>query len=54
MGAGSKPRISRVVSKPDSNHGTPTTAHRTLALTPAGSICCSILSYYAILITNQP
>ena len=39
-----------VVSKSDSNHGTATTAHRTLALTAAGTICCSnlSLSYYPI------
>ena len=49
-GAGSKPRISRVVSKSDSNHGTATMAHRTLGLTPAGTICHSnlSLSYYPI------
>ena len=33
-----------VVSKPDSNHGTATTTHRTLGLMPAGTICCSTLS----------
>ena len=50
-GEGSKPRIPRVVSKPNSNHGTATTAHRTLGLTPAGTICRSnlSLSYYPIL-----
>ena len=46
-GAGSNPRISRVVSKPDSDHRTATMAHRTLGLTPAGPICLS-LSYYPI------
>ena len=34
-GAGSNPRISRVVSKSDSNHRTASMAHRTLGLTPA-------------------
>ena len=43
-GAGSKPRIRRVVSKLDSDHGTATTADRTLGLPPAGTICRSILS----------
>ena len=43
-GPGSKPRISRVVSKSDSDHRTATTAHRTLGLTPAGTICHSNLS----------
>ena len=40
---GTNPRISRVVSKSDSDHGTATTAHRTLGLTPAGAICHSNL-----------
>ena len=35
---GTNPRIPRVVSKSDSDHGTATTAHRTLGLTPAGTI----------------
>ena len=43
-GEGSKPRISRVDSKSDRDHGTATTAHRTLGLTPAGTICRSNLS----------
>ena len=49
-GAGSKQRIPRVVSKPDSNHGSATTANRNLGLTPAGTICRSNLSlnYYPI------
>ena len=51
-GAGSKPRISCVVSKSDSDHGTATTVHRTLGLTPMGTICRSTLSlsHYPILI----
>ena len=49
-GEGSNPRITLVVSKSDSNHGSDTTANRTLGLTPAGTICCSnlSLSYYPI------
>ena len=49
-GAGSKARIPRVVSKPDSDHWTATTAHRTLGLTPVGTICHSnlCLSHYPI------
>ena len=43
-GAGSNPRISRVVSKSDRDHGTATTANRTLGLTPAGTISRSNLS----------
>ena len=45
--AGSNPRIPRVVSKSDiySDHGAATTAHRTLGLMPAGTICCSNLSF---------
>ena len=43
-GAGSNPRISRVVSKSDRDQGTATTAHRTLGLMPAGTICRSNLS----------
>ena len=42
-GAGSKPRISRVVSKSDRDHVSATMAHRTLGLTPAGTICHSNL-----------
>ena len=50
-GAGSKARILSVVSKSDSDHGTATTAHRTLGLTPTGTICLSnlSLSHYPIL-----
>ena len=43
-GPGTNPRIPRVVSKSDRDHGTATTAHRTLGLTPAGTICHSNLS----------
>ena len=43
-GAGSNPRISRVVSKSDRQHGTATTDNRTLGLTPAGTISHSNLS----------
>ena len=51
MAPGTKPRIPRVVSKSDSDHGT-TTAHRTLGVTPAGTICRSnlSLSHYPILL----
>ena len=47
---GSKPRIPRVVSKSDSNHWRGYYAHRTLGLTPAGTMCHSNLSlgYYPI------
>ena len=47
-GPGTNPRIPLVVSKSDSDHGTATAAHRTLGLTPAGTICRSnlSLSYY--------
>ena len=37
-GAGSKPRIPRVVSKSDRDHGTATTDNRNLGLTPAVTI----------------
>ena len=51
-GAGSKPRIDlfRVVSKPDSNHWSGYYGHRTLGLTPAGTICHSTrsLGYYPL------
>ena len=49
-GEGSNPRLPLVVSKSDSNHGMATMAHRTLGLTPAGTICHSnlSLSYYPI------
>ena len=49
-GEGSNPPITLVVSKSDSNHGSATTANRTLGLTPAGTICRSnlSLSYYPI------
>ena len=42
--------VSCVVSKADNNHGTATTAHRTLGLMPVGTICRSnlSLSYYPI------
>ena len=55
-GAGSNPHIPRVVSKSDSNHGMATTAHRTLGLTPAGTICRSnlSLSYYPIHNPHSP
>ena len=43
-GPGTNPRIPLVVSKSDSSHGTATTAHRTLGLMPAGTICRSNLS----------
>ena len=43
-GAGSKPRISRVVSKSDRDHGTATTDNRTLGLMPAVTISRSNLS----------
>ena len=41
---GSKPRIPRVVSKSDRDHGTATTDNRNLGLTPAVTICRSNLS----------
>ena len=41
------PMYTRVVSKSDSDHGTATTAQRTLGLTPAGTICRNNLSYTA-------
>ena len=56
-GAGSKPRISRVVSKSDSDHGSGYYGHRNLGLTPAVTICCSTrsLGLYPILyIVWQP
>ena len=43
-GAGSTACIPRVVSKSDSDHGTATTAHRTLGLMPVGTFCHSNLS----------
>ena len=43
-GAGSKPRISRVVFKSDRDHGTATTDNRNLGLTPAVTISHSNLS----------
>ena len=48
---GTSPRISCVVSKSDSDHGTATGEHRTLGLTPAGTICHSnlSLSHYPLL-----
>ena len=44
IGAGSNPRISRVVSKPDRDHGMATTDNRNLGLTPVGTISHSNLS----------
>ena len=41
---GSKPRIPRVVSKSDRDHGTATTDNRNLGLTPAVTISRSNLS----------
>ena len=43
-GEGSKPRIPRVVSKSDRDHGTATTDNRNLGLMPAGTISRSNLS----------
>ena len=43
-GEGSKPRIPRVVSKSDRDHGTATTDNRNLGLTPAVTISRSNLS----------
>ena len=43
-GEGSKPRIPRVVSKSDSDHGSATMAHRTLELTPAGILFAIVTS----------
>ena len=43
-GAGSNPRISRVVSKSDRDHRTATTDNRTLGLKPADTICRRNLS----------
>ena len=43
-GPGTNPRIPLVVSKSDSDHGTATTAHRTLGLMPACTISRSNLS----------
>ena len=43
-GEGSKQRIPLVVSKSDRDHGTATTAHRTLGLTPAGNIFTIVTS----------
>ena len=43
-GAGSNPRISRVVSKSDRDHGTATTDNRNLGLTPAVTISHSNLT----------
>ena len=43
-GPGTNPRIPLVFYKSDSDHGKATTAHRTLGLTPAGTICRSKLS----------
>ena len=43
-GAGSNPRMSCVVSKPDRDHGTAHKDNRTLGLTPARTISHSNLS----------
>ena len=43
-GDGSKPRIPRVVSKSDRDHGTATTDNRNLGLTPTVTISRSNLS----------
>ena len=43
-GEGSKPRIPRVVSKSDRDHGTATTDNRNLGLTPPVTISRSNLS----------
>ena len=53
-GEGSKPRIPRVVSKSDRDHGTATTDNRNLGLTPAVTIFRSnlSLSLYPILKGN--
>ena len=51
---GTYPRIPHVVSKSDRDHGTATTAHRTLGLTPAGTICCSNLSLSLYPIQRMP
>ena len=50
-GEGTKPRIPLVVSKSHRNHGTATTTHRTLGLTPVGTMCRSnlFLGFYPIL-----
>ena len=50
-GAGSKPRISCVVSKSDRDHGSGYYGNGTLGLTPAGTICHSTrsLGLYPIL-----
>ena len=52
--AGSNQRISRVVSKSDSTHWSGYYGHRTLGLTPAGTICHSTrsLGYYPLHITS--
>ena len=50
-GVGTNPHIPNVVSKSDGDHGTATTARRTLGLMPAGTICHSnlSLSHYPLL-----
>ena len=53
-GEGTNPRIPRVVSKSDRDHGTATTAYRTLGLTPTGTICRSNLSLSLYPIHNTP
>ena len=55
-GPGTNQRISRVVSKSDSDHRTATTAHRTLGLKSAGTICRTnlSLSHYPLRLTLHP
>ena len=53
-GEGSKPRIPRVVSKSDRDHGTATTDNRNLGLTPAVTISRSNLSLSLYPIHNRP
>ena len=53
-GEGSKPRIPRVVSKSDRDHGTATTYNRNLGLTPAVTISRSNLSLSLYPIRRQP
>ena len=49
---GTNPRIPRVVSKSDSDHRTATTAHRTLGLTPSGTICHSNVTLLYLPLAN--
>ena len=54
-GEGSKPRIPRVVSKSDSDHWSGYYGHRTLGLTPSGTVCRSrSLGHYPILRKGSP